>query len=106
MSGQRVTDLLSFPSALCAMGLSRLTTRQFERIRIWLALCILAGVAAFHPFVRGQAQTFADSATLQGTVQDSTGHPIAAVAMSLQLKSGSKTLSVVTDSAGHYRFSA
>jgi tetratricopeptide (TPR) repeat protein len=63
------------------------------------------GVAGFYPFARGQAQTASDSVTLQGTVRDSSGNAMSAVAVSLQDKRGGGNLSALTDSSGNYRFS-
>jgi len=69
-------------------------------------------VALLAPFltdgqsVQAQSQNAADSATLQGTVLDSRGHPVAAATVYLQAKTGTPTLSARTDSAGAYRFSA
>jgi tetratricopeptide (TPR) repeat protein len=62
--------------------------------RIHLVLCALAAAAA-------GAQ---DSATLEGTVRDSQGHPLAAATVYLQTKSAGKTQTAHTGAAGSYRF--
>jgi tetratricopeptide (TPR) repeat protein len=90
------------------MGLCRLTTRKFGHIRTELAFQIVAGILLLAAFAQGQAQKPLESGTVQGTVRDSNGHPIAAVGVSLHLKQGMETLfiaTLLTDSAGQYRFS-
>src|SRR5579863_4091816 len=52
---------------------------------------------------RGQSQ---DSATLQGTVKDSGGRAIAGATVCLQGKTGTQTVTALTDSEGIFRFSA
>jgi tetratricopeptide (TPR) repeat protein len=66
-----------------------------------LALCLIAGQS-----LQGQSQNAADSATLQGSVLDSHGHPVAAATVYLKDASGTQTLVARTDSEGTYRFSA
>jgi protocatechuate 3,4-dioxygenase beta subunit len=45
-----------------------------------------------------------DAGTLEGSVRDSQGHPLAAATVYLQLKSTGQTLTAHTDAAGAYRF--
>ena len=63
---------------------------------MWAA-CALAAVAFFSPLARGQS-------TLQGSIRDSHGHPVAGASVYLQVKSGDQTLTTHTDSDGTYRF--
>jgi len=75
-----------------------------------LALSILLGAAAFQGRSI-QAQSVdsrperSGTATLQGFVRDSSGHPLADAAVSLQAKD-KQPVTVRTDSAGAYRFSS
>jgi tetratricopeptide (TPR) repeat protein len=61
---------------------------------ICVAVCALATVPA-------SAQ---GSATLQGTVRDSRGHPLGAATVYLQMKATGQILTAHTDPAGSYRF--
>ena len=47
-----------------------------------------------------------ESATLQGIVRDSRGHPVAAASVHLQIRGGMQTLSAQADAEGKYRFAA
>jgi hypothetical protein len=66
-------------------------------------LCLLASFAAQGQSVQ-QSQDPADSSTLQGSLLDSRGRPVAAA--TVYLKSGDQTLTTRTDSGGAYRFPA
>jgi tetratricopeptide (TPR) repeat protein len=54
---------------------------------------------------KSQPQSTTDSASLQGFVRDSSGHPVAGATVHLQLKDGTQTLLAYTDQTGSYRFS-
>src|SRR4030088_2197849 len=86
------------------MRISCLPARKFGYIGTALAFQITVGVALLGSFSQGQSQIATDLATLQGTVRDSSGHPVDAASVSLQTK-GTEILSILTDSAGRYRFS-
>jgi tetratricopeptide (TPR) repeat protein len=77
-----------------------------------LATCVLTLIALLAPFpsqeklVYGQSvREQADSATLQGSVRDSRGHPVVAATVYLDIGSGTRTLTARTDSKGSYIFS-
>ncbi|MGH9504001.1 MAG: tetratricopeptide repeat protein [Terriglobales bacterium] len=55
--------------------------------------------------IQALAQDAGGASTLQGSVRDSTGHPVAGATVYLHLKDGTQTLSALSDSAGAYRFS-
>src|SRR5271155_3512664 len=83
-------------------------------LRTRTAPLLLAAAVLFAPFtVPGQTQGQAAEAQpepsgasiLQGLVRDAANHPVAGVTVCLQAKDG-RTLTVHTDSAGVYRFSA
>ena len=94
-----------------SMGRFRIRVRQPERAGTRHASCALALIACLAVFliqeqpVQAQSQDQAGSAILQGSVLDSSGHPIAAATVYLQ-KDGAQTLTARTDSEGSYRFSA
>jgi tetratricopeptide (TPR) repeat protein len=54
----------------------------------------------------GQSQDLEGSATLQGWVRDSHGHPASAAIVYLQVKTSGQTLNTRTDAEGSYRFAA
>jgi len=56
--------------------------------------------------IQEQSQDQADSATVQGSVRDSRGRPVAAATVYLQVKTGTQPLTTRTDSEGSYRFLA
>lgn len=90
------------------MGRIRVTANQSGYPRI--ATFVLAVTVLFAPIlVQGQSVEAqlepAGAATLQGFVRDSGNRPVAGVTVCLQAK-GAQTLTVRTDSAGVYRFSA
>jgi tetratricopeptide (TPR) repeat protein len=87
---------------------------HFGQTRIYLAGCLLAVMAAVAP-VRAQSREPASAATaqatLQGRVRDSTGTPVANVAVFLQIATGEQTHTTQadithTDMDGKYRFTA
>jgi tetratricopeptide (TPR) repeat protein len=87
---------------------------HFGQTRIYLAGCVLAVMAAVAP-VRAQSREPASAATaqatLQGLVRDSTGTPVANVAVFLQIATGEQTHTTQanithTDMDGKYRFTA
>jgi tetratricopeptide (TPR) repeat protein len=94
-----------------SMGRFRISVCQPERAGTRHASCALALIACLAVFliqeqpVQAQSQDQAGSAILQGSVLDSSGHPIAAATVYLQ-KDGAQTLTARTDSEGSYRFSA
>jgi tetratricopeptide (TPR) repeat protein len=53
---------------------------------------------------QGQPQSPVDSASLQGTVRDSSGRPVAGATVRLELKDGAQTLLAHADQTGSYRF--
>jgi tetratricopeptide (TPR) repeat protein len=67
---------------------------------------VLAAIAMFAFFVEAQGRTPGTSATVQGSVRDALGHPIASATVSLQVKNGTQALTAHTDSQGNYSFSA
>lgn len=67
--------------------------------------CLLAVlVILLLGMVKAQAPNSAGSATLQGSVRDSSGHPVAGASVRLQLTDDGQALSALSDSAGSYRF--
>jgi tetratricopeptide (TPR) repeat protein len=92
----------------------RVSPSHFGQTRIYLAGCVLAVMAAVGP-VRAQSREPASAATaqatLQGLVRDSTGTPLANVAVFLQIATGEQTHTTAadithTDMDGKYRFTA
>jgi tetratricopeptide (TPR) repeat protein len=94
-----------------SMGRFRISVCQPERAGTRHASCTLAVIACLAVFlmqeqpVQAQSQDQAGSAILQGSVLDSSGHPIAAATVYLQ-KDAAQTLTTRTDAEGRYRFSA
>jgi tetratricopeptide (TPR) repeat protein len=85
------------------MGCSRVTASQSEISRIAAgALVVIALLVALKLHGQSQQQA-ADSATLQGTVRDSQGHPLAAATV---FAGGTSARSAHTDPDGRYRFAA
>jgi tetratricopeptide (TPR) repeat protein len=71
--------------------------------------CLVAAlvvIALLIPFAPGQPLPFEGSATLQGSVRDSRGRPVAGATVYLRVKSGDQRLTAHTDPEGNYRFSA
>jgi len=94
------------------MGRFRSSVRQPENGRtcradrvVALVAC-LAALLTLGQVTHGQSKDQAGSATLQGSVKDSRGRPIAAAIVYLEAKDGTQTLTARTDSVGSYRFSA
>jgi tetratricopeptide (TPR) repeat protein len=87
------------------MGRFRVTASQSGELRI--AACVAVVIALLAPFgLQGQSQPPEESATLQGFVRDSRGHPLAGASVCLQIRRGTQTLRARTDSDGSYRFAA
>jgi tetratricopeptide (TPR) repeat protein len=95
----------------------RETACQFGYRRKRLVIFALTVIALLPPFldsgkevwaqsVQAQSREQADSATVQGSVRDSEGRPVAAATVYLQKKTETQTLTTLTDSQGNYRFSA
>ena len=95
---------------------SRVTATRCRYLRTRIATCALTVIAllAAAPAsgkptqgqsVEGQSQEPTNSATLQGSVRDSGGRPVASANVYL-LKTGAQTLTARTDSSGTYSFSA
>lgn len=84
-----------------------LTAERSRVLARHIATCLLmTAIALFVPcMIQGQSQASADSATLQGSVRDSSGHPVAGATVYLQLKEGTQTLLAHADQTGSYRFS-
>jgi tetratricopeptide (TPR) repeat protein len=89
----------------------RETVQRFGHRRNRIAICILSAIALLPPVPAGgkpvqeQSQRPIASATLQGSVRDLRGHPVAAATVYLRPKSGTQTVTARTDSEGSYRFS-
>jgi tetratricopeptide (TPR) repeat protein len=82
------------------------TLERSRFLAIPLATCLLAAIALCAPgVIHGQSQASANSATLEGSVRDSSGRPVAGAAIYLQVKDGPQTLSAHSDATGIYRFS-
>jgi tetratricopeptide (TPR) repeat protein len=81
--------------------------RQSTYLGISLATCLLAVTLLTSFPLQGQSVSRQNlpGATLQGSVQDSTGRPVAGATVYLQLRDGTQTLSAHADAAGNYRFS-
>ena len=94
------------------IGRFRVNIGQPERGGTHVVSCVAAVVACLAALLilgqvtHGQSQDQAGSATLQGSVMDSRGLPIAAATVYLEAKGGTQTLTAHTDSGGSYRFSA
>ncbi len=73
-------------------------------IRVSILIALLALLPASGKPGQGRSSDPADSATVQGSVRDSQGRPIAGA--TVYLKNEDQTLSAHTDSQGTYRFSA
>jgi len=74
--------------------------------RVLVTIAALALITVEGGSAHGQSASPEDSATVQGSVRDSGGRPVAAAIVHLQATSGPQPLTVHTDSAGTYRFSA
>jgi tetratricopeptide (TPR) repeat protein len=105
----------AFLIATSSMLRSRFTP-QYRYFRTHIATCIFivgALLAPVPPFgnpaqgqsIQDQSQDPTNSATLQGSVRDSRGRPVAGAKVYL-LKTGTQTLTARTDSSGTYSFSA
>jgi tetratricopeptide (TPR) repeat protein len=89
------------------MGYFRVTLEQSAHSGISFATCLLAVAAFLTPLsieAQGAPQDSGDLATLQGSVRDSNGRPVAGAAVYLQTKDGSRTLSTHADATGNYNF--
>jgi tetratricopeptide (TPR) repeat protein len=64
------------------------------------AVVLLAALGA-----AGQSQAAANSATLQGSIRDSSGLAVASATVHLRVKDATRTLTVLTDASGKYSFS-
>jgi tetratricopeptide (TPR) repeat protein len=83
------------------MGCCRVTASQSEISRIAAGTLVVIALLA-HLNLHGQSQQQSgDSATLQGIVRDSRGHPLPAAAVFVD---GTPRISEHTDSDGRYRF--
>ena len=81
---------------------SRLTAyRSGDRIRVVTISALIALFASF--MVHGQSRA-PEIATLQGSVRDSGGHPLAGATVSLWGKGRTQALTAYSDSDGIYRF--
>lgn len=68
--------------------------------------CLLAAAAFSAPIMTwGQGQGSSDRGTLQGSVRDSAGHPLASATVYLQTKDGGQAKSITADTSGKYYFS-
>jgi tetratricopeptide (TPR) repeat protein len=91
----------------------RVTTGYFGQTGVYVAVCVLAVMAALAP-ARAQSEptgTAIMQGTVQGYVRDSRGRPVANATVFLQLATGTETLATQsqithTDSEGAYRFAA
>lgn len=82
------------------------TNRSRPKLRILVLVLLSLPRLLVLEGQNANAQTgFAMAATVQGVVRDSSGHPVAGAAVSLEGKDAG-TLTARTDSAGAYRFSA
>jgi tetratricopeptide (TPR) repeat protein len=94
----------------CLMLRLRDTATQSGYCGNWIGMCVsilialLALLPASGKQAQGQTQDAAGSATVQGSVQDSRGRPVAAA--TVYLKNGDQTLTTRTDSTGAYIFPA
>ena len=80
--------------------------KRFESpvTRLLLA-CLLAVAACFAPIMTwGQDQGSSNTASLQGSVRDSAGHPMAGAAVYLQTEDGGRARFIKADTAGRYYF--
>lgn len=83
-----------------------MTPRRSRFLASHLPTCLLAAIALCAPgVIHGQSQASADSATLEGSVRDSSGRPVAGAAVYLQVKDGPQTMSARSNATGIYRFS-
>ena len=72
-------------------------------IRVLFLIALLVSLSTSAKPAHGQSQDPTPSATMEGSVRDSQGRPVTGA--TVYLKSGERTLSAHTDSAGTYRFS-
>jgi tetratricopeptide (TPR) repeat protein len=89
------------------MGCFRVTLKQSGRLGISVATCFFAVAAFLTPLsteAQGAPQDSGDLATLQGSVRESNGRPVAGAAVNLRAKDGSLTLSTHADATGNYHF--
>lgn len=85
-----------------------MTTGPFDQSRIYVAVCILAAVAALAP-PRARSQELEGTAVVDGFVRDSSRRPLANATVFLVLGSPTQaapTQVTQTDSEGRYRFEA
>ena len=83
-------------STICRSG--------FPAHRIAALLLAATIFVAWRP-TQGQVQSPVDSASLQGSVRDSSGRPLAGATLRLELQDGAQTLLTQADKTGNYRFS-
>ena len=82
------------------------TVKCFGSSATVMLTCLLAVAACVAPIMTwGQDQRSSDTATLQGSVRDSAGHPVASATVYLQTKDGGRAQSIKADTAGNYYFS-
>jgi tetratricopeptide (TPR) repeat protein len=83
------------------------TTHLHGRVGTWVVACLLVVIALRAPLIaQGPSPDSAGTATLQGTVRDSHGRPVAAATVYVQASAGAQVRTAHTDAGGIYRFSA
>jgi tetratricopeptide (TPR) repeat protein len=84
----------------------RVTVKRIGSSATVMLTCLLAVAACVAPIMTwGQDQRSSDTATLQGSVRDSAGHPVAGATVYLQTQDGGRAQSIKADTAGIYFFS-
>jgi tetratricopeptide (TPR) repeat protein len=83
----------------------RVTVKRFGSPATRTLACLLVATFFAPIMTRGQDQGSSNTSTLQGSVRDLAGHPVAGATVYLQTKDGSQARSVNADSSGKYFFS-
>ena len=87
------------------MGRVSVAANYFRFAARPVVVAMILGGVAFHGQSVEARPAFSGTATVQGFVRDSSGHPVAGATVCLQAKNG-QSLATRTDPAGAYRFSA
>jgi tetratricopeptide (TPR) repeat protein len=98
---------VTLPFCASPMHPFRATVNRFASPATAMLTCLLAMAACLAPIMTwGQDQISLNTATLQGSVRDSAGHPISGATVYLQTEGGGQARSVKADTTGRYYFSA
>jgi len=96
--------LVTFP--LLSLPMRRRLSAGRSKVACHLAICLVTAITFCAPgMVHAQSQSTTVSATLQGSVRDSGGRPVAGATIHLQAKDGPQIVSARSDATGSYHLS-